>query len=282
MNWSFKIDILSTNTVERFEPLTNNCYECIVKFISNNDDDGLEQYLGQLVESLNVSQNVKWNKLNIIDKMYILTDIRGICIFPNIKLVVTDKEKGKMSYTVDLGEIERSIESNYIPSIVCKDKEYNTEIILHYPHEWDNKNELISYISEVTVDDITIPGNEISTDDISKIIDRLSPHIYGKLNKAKDTLEKSISKMKFVNVSSKIVSFKVDELLHYIKLLFSDTLTNVVELNYVLVKLANISMESIMKLTPIDAQLYYKMFLKEQAQRNKKQQKADGKGVSFS
>ena len=71
-----------------------------------------------------------------------------------------------------------------------------------------------------------------------------------------------------------IITLESTELLHFLTMLYTENYNNIVELNYILIKLAGMTLADIRTLTPVDAQLYYKMYLREQAERDK-QNKAE-------
>ena len=268
MSWNYKVNILSTDTVERFTPLTNTHYECIIKFIMGNDDAGLIAYLDHVVSSLCISQDFQWDQLNIIDKLFIFTSIRSICVSPIINITLTDSPK-KNTRTVELFPFRSSIADEYVLPIVCKDTDYNMEVTVHYPRNW-NENRLSSYITHISIDGTDIDVNTIDSKDIYKIIDQLTPHLHTKITEAREAVEKSVNAMTFFKPMDRDpITINLDELLYFIKLLYTEDFNNFIELNYVLVKLGRIGLADIMNLTPIDTQLYYKMYQREQAEREK-------------
>lgn len=273
--WNYKVNILSTDTVERFTPLTNAHYESIIKFIMGDDDEGLIEYLEQVIRALSVTQTIKWDTLNIIDKLFIIATIRSICVSPIINVTYTNSsdtdEPVPITCNVELFSVRSSINEEYLQPIICTDDEYNMKIVMHYPNRW-NENKLTSYISDITIDGTRISSNGVSSDDLYKIVNQLPPQIHVKAVHARETLEESINKMTFLNLGSQDpITLIVDELLHFIKILFTENFNNFIELNYVLVKMAKLSLTDVMKMTPIDTQLYYKMFMREQKEREKQE-----------
>ena len=267
MIWNYKVNILSTDTVERFTSLTNTHYESIIKFIMGDDDEGLIEYLEQLMQALSVTQTIKWETLNIIDKLFIIATIRSICVAPIINVTYKDsnttEEQTPITCNVELFSVRSSINKEYIQPIICRDDEYNMEIVMHYPTRW-NENKLTSYITDITIDGTHISSSGISSDDLYKIVNQLPPQVHVKAVHARETLEESINKMTFLNLESQDpITFIVDELIHFVKILFTENFNNFIELNYFLVKMAKLSLADVMNMTPIDTQLYYKMVVGE-------------------
>jgi len=274
--WNYKVNILSTDTVERFTSLTNAHYESIIKFIMGDDDEGLIEYLEQVIQALSVTQTIKWGTLNIVDRLFIIATIRSICVSPIINVTYKNssatEEQTPITCNVELFSVRSSINKEYLQPITCTDDENNIEIVMHYPTRW-NENRLTSYISDITIDGTHIlSSNGLSSDDLYKIVNQLPPQIHVKAVHARETLEESVNKMTFLNLGSQDpITLVVDELLHFIKILFTENFNNFIELNYVLVKMARLSLTDVMKMTPIDTQLYYKMFMREQKEREKQE-----------
>lgn len=277
MNWTVTAPILSHVKNYRFSPLTNKHHEIIIKYCMSKDDTGLILFLKQLLQELCTDENIDIESLPVIDQVFLLIRLRSICIGTRVDLVIDqDEDDKKSTYKTSLVEIQKNINKHYLQPITVTDDSTGLELMLHYPNSWSTPT-IDTYLRYIKTDNTpTLYTKDLSTDQINKVLDQLSTKASGKLQKAKQTLDKSVEDMVFVKLPDKDydITLSHDQYTHLLRVLYSDTLNNFIELMYVFVKIMNMQLSDVMQLTPSDTQMYYQMFVKETNEREKAQREA--------
>lgn len=278
MKWTFTSPILSHNKNYRFEPLTNNHQQTIIKYCMTKDVKGLIMFMQQLLQELSVDKKINFQRIPVIDQMFLLIRIRSLCI--NTRLEVKIQEENDVKHTVTLVDIQKSINKNYLNPIVVEDPNDSIYVTVHYPVTWEPP-EMHDYITGICIDGTDIDIHSYNNKQLQQIVANLPNQLVTNIQKKCNLFDDSINKMTFLKMPGNETDIVFDHSTYsyYLKLLFSDSLSNFIELMYVFVKVLNMSLSDVMDLTPADTQIYYQMYIKEMNEREKvqKQSRASNK-----
>ena len=86
MQFSSKLFLPILNEEIRYLNLNNNNYLDILKFITNNDDEGLIDYFYNILQEKILDKNLV-SKLSVIEKFLILLDLRSILLGDKLQLI---------------------------------------------------------------------------------------------------------------------------------------------------------------------------------------------------
>ena len=289
MDWTLTAPVISHGKNYRFKPLTNKHHEIIIKYCMSRDDSGLILSLKQMLKELCTDNTLDFDKIPVIDQVFLLVRLRSICIGTRVDLIVDqDSDDKKSTYKTSLVEVQKNINKHYHNPIIINDDSTGLELTLHYPTSWSTPT-IDTYLREIkTTNTEPLNASQLTSEQIFQILEQMSTKASGKLKKAKQTLDTSIEKMVFVKLPDKDhdINLSHDQYTHLLRVLYSDTLNNFIELMYVFVKILNMQLSDVMQLTPSDTQMYYQMFVKETNEREKAQRetnKSTGRNVpSFS
>jgi len=273
MNWTVTAPIISHQKNYRFEPITNKHHESIIKYCMGKDDSGLILYLQQMLQELCTDDSIIIENLPVIDQVFLLVRLRSICIGTRVELIVDgDEEDKKSTYKTSLVDIQKNINQHYLDPITVTDDSTGVDITLHYSSSWTDTS-TSTYITSIRTETTGIDLSQLDESKIDRILDQLSTKAISKIQKAIKSLDGSIEQMVFVKLPDKDydITLSHDQYTHLLRVLYSDTLSNFVELMYVFVKIINMQLSDVMRLTPSDTQMYYQMFVKETNEREKAQ-----------
>lgn len=283
--WTFTAPILSLQENFRFAPLKNKHYQSIIKYCTSKDDKGLILYLQNMLNMLSVDKTINYNALPVIDQFLLLVRIRSLSIGTRIELTFdsqtqekNDDEEPNLKYVVLLADIQKSINKNYLqPVLIDKD---GIKIKIHYPSTWDNPS-IGSYIKEISIENTLIKYDDLTATQQQNLLDNLPRDIHNELSKSINNLVKSVNKMIFLETDNDSTTVRLDysTLKQLMRTLYTHNIMNFVEQMYVFVKLLNMSLTDVMKLTPTDTNIYYQMYIKEMNEREKQSKQAAAKST---
>jgi len=292
--WTIPIYVPCYNKVLQFLPYTNHHHEHVIKFCESDDKIGLVRYFKELIPNLCIDYDINITTLPVIDQVMILLRLRTTCVGHEVKLVIpkeknedeseedvespqtetddSDPDQDKVTgdtYNVSLINIQKNIHENYHePIIVAVDN--NVEIELHYPTNWSTPKHM-DYIKRISVNNNTLINNGSQHHQISTILDNLPVRTHADLAKVHNILSGSINNMMYIQTHDDSDNIYLDHE-YYIDILttlFSDGLSNFIELMYVCVKMMNMTLSDARGITPLDTEMYYKCFEKENEERQK-------------
>lgn len=299
MNWSIPVYVPYLDSVVKYHPYTNRNQEHIIKYCGSEDKIGLLQYFKQMLRELCVDKKLEPDTLPVIDQVMMLLRLRSMCSGHELKLIIPDEDKKDtqqlppepdnddpppitrgddpdqpekplgITYNVSLLNIQRSIHENYHPPVTIGDPA-SVEIVLHYPTSWSTVT-FVDYIYSITVNNNTISNTKTTKHEINQLIDHLPIDILNDCKKVQQLLEKSIGNMVFVETLDDQDNIYMDHE-YYIDMLmtiYGEEYPHFVEMMYVFVKMIHMPLSDVMSLTPIDTQMYYKAFEKENEERER-------------
>ena len=299
MNWSIPVYVPYLDSVVKYHPYTNRNQEHIIKYCGSEDKIGLLQYFKQMLRELCVDKKLEPDTLPVIDQVMMLLRLRSMCSGHELKLIIPDEDKKDtqqlppepdnddpppitrgddpdqpekplgITYNVSLLKIQQSIHENYHPPVTIGDPA-SVEIVLHYPISWSTVT-FVDYIHSITVNNNTISNTKTTKHEINQLIDHLPIDILNDCKKVQQLLEKSIGNMVFVETLDGQDNIYMDHE-YYIDMLmtiYGEEYPHFVEMMYVFVKMIHMPLSDVMSLTPIDTQMYYKAFEKENEERER-------------
>lgn len=272
MEWTVTAPVILHQKNYRFNPVTNKHHEIIIKYCMSKDDKGLVIYLQSMLQQL-VTDDVQISDLPVLDQLFLLVRLRSLCIGTRLDVIIDKENKAK--HRVSLIDIQKSINEHYIHPVTISDSTNTVDVTIHYTKNWFS-NELIDHIHEIVIDGKDTSFNMLSSEQKQQIIDHLDTSHIKKIQTQVNMLKQSINRMVFVKMPGEEadVTITADQFTHILRIIYSDTLNNFVELMYVFVKILNFTLSDVMSLTPSDTQLYYQMFVKETNERDKAQKQA--------
>jgi hypothetical protein len=281
MDWTIPMMIPSTSGIIRLKPFLNKHHEHVIKFSSTNDYIGLVQYFKELLQQLCV-ENINISDLPVIDQVVLLLRLRTVCIGPSCTLIIPkvdsdDNEKksdekdetdpddspdGK-SYSVSLVDIQRDIMTNYIQPITIGNMD-DVLVTVHYPTCW-TKPTIKNYLSTVVIGNNNIDLKTLNDQQIDQLIDNFPVDILNKINKSIKRLDNNINERIYIKTvdSEPDIYLNHEIYIDILSVLYGEPLENFLEQIYVFVKFINMTMNDIMNLSPVDTQMYYALFEKE-------------------
>jgi hypothetical protein len=102
--FTFEIYVPSLDKHIRFKQFLNIHYKTILKYIQNNDNDGICDYFDWLINELSTEDII--SALNRVDKFIIILNLYIICVESQLDITLNCESTGKdFKYTVDLVDI---------------------------------------------------------------------------------------------------------------------------------------------------------------------------------
>lgn len=277
MQWTVKAPILSLGKNYKFKPITNKHHEAIIKYCMSKDDDSLVDYLQDMLQELCIDPGINIKNIPFLDQVFLLIRLRSLCIGTRVEVVVEGEQNTK--HKVPLVQSQKSINEHYMEpqQVDCEGVIWS----LHYPLS-GHPGDFESYIHGVCIDGNTFNTNGLTNEQFKQLLDETPPTHIRKLKKIANQFDNSVSKMIFATLpeGQEDVYLDPNHYVHYIRILYSDTLSNFIELMYVFVKIINMSLTDVMNLTPSDTQVYYQMFVKESIERQKAQDQSKSSSTS--
>lgn len=303
MNWTIPVYIPYLDKVVKYHPYTNRNQEHIIKYCGSEDKIGLLQYFKQMLRELCVSDSIEPDNLPVVDQVMMLLRLRSMCSGHEVKLMIPDsdqpekkpeppppvddepppitrsdepveqdKPKG-ITYNVSLLSLQKTIHENYQPPVTIGDSNA-IQVKVHYPFNWSTVD-FQDYISSISVNNNTVTNNKKNKHEIMQLIEHLPVDILNDIKKAQQIYEKSVQNMIFIETIDNSPNIYMDHeyFLDMLITIYNEEFPNFIELMYVFVKMMHMPLTDVMSLTPVDTQMYYKAFEKENEEREKARKK---------
>lgn len=283
MDWTIPMMIPSTSEIIRLKPFLNKHHEHVIKFGATKDYIGLVHYFKELLQQLCV-EDIDITSLPVIDQVVILLRLRTVCIGPSCTLIIPDENsddtdtksgnnktksesddtgpEGK-SYNVSLVDIQRDIMTNYMQPI-CIGNMNDVYVSVHYPTCW-TKPKIKDYISNVIIGNDHINLKSLTDQQFEQLIENLPVDITNKIHKSIEKLDNNINERIYIKTvgSEQDIYLNHEIYIDILSVLYGEPLENFLEQIYVFVKFINMTMNDVMNLSPVDTQMYYALFEKE-------------------
>ena len=265
----------------RYSCINNENYFQIIKFILNNDDEGLHEYFEWILSQIIIQKDII-PYLSNIEKFLILLDNRSITI-GNILSIKSEKNaKVDMHISSIKNKIVNNISNIELTKICSFD---NFKVYLSIPKSMliDNIDTVyMEVIDKLQIENEVINFSSLTEQEkniiISNIPATLTNDILDFIKKSQENLTKISLIYKNDNIGIEEVNINSYDstLFLFLKSIFKDDLMNFYELQYNMITKMNVSNDHFMSMTPNECKLFVKFYNEEK----KKEEDAQSKQQS--
>lgn len=251
----------------RLKELNFYQYELILKYILNNDDEGLEKCFEEVLVN-NLPDRIKLNKF---DKWFILCFLRAVCISPVSVYKVKTKENNSAAADISILEMLERISDKTL-----KDKIFinlqDVELVFTVPHNLATSDILKESLIAAVINKEEAILNEYEKDIIlNKMSNALKQLAKSNIsNEFDDCNFKLLSRLEEFGIKSP--SFKITDntLFEHVKRLYSLWSNVFHEKKYILINKVGFNVKDIMDMTPLECDVYINHYKQEQKAISKK------------
>lgn len=280
MQFSSKLFLPVLKEEIRYLNLNNNNYLDILKFVTNNDDEGLIDYFDNILQEKILNKKLV-SKLSIIEKFLILLDLRSILLGDKLQLI------NKENINIDLSI--SSIRDNLIKNInnieLIKHIDYNNiRLCLSTPKSFDVENIDKIYkeiIDKIKIDEEIIDFYSLTEDDKDHIINNLPANLAQELLEYIEFCQELSVNIDIIKGNDRIgldsVPLRVFDktLFYFLKNTFGNDLMGFYELQFNMMSKLNVSSDNFMKMSPAECKIFIQ-FYNQDMKRQEDAQKSSG------
>jgi hypothetical protein len=285
MKFSTKIFLPILKREVRFSSINNQNYFDIIRFIINDDNEGLNDYFEWLITDIVIDKNIIQDLSNI-EKFLILLDNRSLTIGNILNL------NNSKNIKIDISIL--NIKKNIIDKLKvldltkrCKINDIDLELSLPKSMIINNLDDLYKeIIDKIVVDDKIIKFNFLTNFDKDDIINNIplnsSNDIFNYIKNSQNLLSNFniISKNDKIGLDNVQLNLFDSSLFFFLKSIFKDDLLNFYELEYNMVSKMNFTIDNFMKLTPNECKLFIKFYNTEKKKEQDSNNEASRNNVS--
>lgn len=280
MHFTSKLYLPVLNKEIRYNNITNKYYFEILKFITNNDDNGLNEYFEWLLNELILEKHL-YNSLSNIEKFLIFLDVRSLSLGDTLHLNTNLSSK----IDVRIAFIKSNLINKLKEHELISSKDYNGyNVDLSIPKSFvieDIDNIYSQVINKISMDNEVIIFSDLTKFEKESIISSLpaevSLDILNYINYVAD-LTKNINIISG-NPNIGLESFHLNvfdkSLFYMLKTIFKDDLLNFYELQYFLISKMNVTYSHFMSMTPNECKIYLNFYNKEMKKQEEAQEEAN-------
>jgi hypothetical protein len=265
MQFSSKLFLPVLNEEVRYLNLNNNNYLDILKFVTNNDDEGLIDYFDNILQEKILDKNLV-SKLSVIEKFLILLDLRSILLGDKLQLI------NKENINIDLSI--SSIRDNLIKNInnieLIKYINYNNiQLCLSTPKSFDTENIDKIYkeiIDKIKIDEDIIDFYSLTDEDKDHIINNLPANLAQELLEYIEFCQDISQNIDIIKGNDRIgldsVPLRVFDktLFMFLKNTFGNDLMGFYELQFNMMSKLNVSSDNFMKMSPAECKIFIQFY----------------------
>jgi hypothetical protein len=280
MEFSSKLFLPILKEEIRYLNLNNHNYLDILKFITNNDDEGLINYFEEILKEKIKNKKVI-SKLTNIEKFLILLDLRAVLLGDKLQLI------NKENINIDLSI--SSIRDNLIKNInileLIKYVDYsNIQLCLSIPNSLNVENIDQVYkelIKEVKIEDENIQFSLLTEEEKDTIIGSLPANLSQELLKFVDVCQDLSEKIHIIRGNERLgienVPLRVFDktMFSFLKSTFGNDLMGFYELQFNMMSKLNVSSDNFMKMSPNECKIFIN-FYNQDMKRQEEGQRSGG------
>jgi len=301
MRFAQKIKLLNGKDVWVKE-ITLGQYKTLVKSIYSEDDESFIYHSNVIIQENLNSDN--YSEISVIDKVLILLQLKAISVEPDLKLKIKCEEtKREFEHVAPIDSLIKGLvltdcsKKVYIDDFIIDTsliKAKDEHVFLEKTLSSTDIEKLFFYtvvssIDKVTYKNKTIDFTNIAWDERVQIISRLPSKLSASIIDNIKEVEKTISQNKLLSVLSpytnKIalelpLTTNIASLIRFIKLVYTENLTNLYTISYNLINRAGFSGDYLDSITPVESQVYW-IYCQKQMQKESEQENSNEKGINL-
>jgi hypothetical protein len=266
----------------RFRNLNNNHYFDILKFITNNDDDGLNEYFENLLLTLIVNKSF-FSKLSNLEKFLILLDLRSISVGDQLQITGLNSIKVDLSLMSIKNSINDKILNSNFKKTLNFDKNCNISLSIPKTFFVDDIDKIYTeIIDNIEMDKEIINFCDLTNEEKLLILDKIPATTSGDILQFITNIQNVISNINIITGNEKFgletikLSVFDKTMFMFLKSIFTDDLYNYYELQFNLSNKMNVSYDHFMKMSPNECKLFINFYNKEMKKQEEAQQKQGG------
>jgi len=280
MQFSSKLFLPILKEEIRYQNLNNSNYLDILKFITNNDEEGLLNYFEEILKE-KVQNKKIISKLTNIEKFLILLDLRSVLL--GDKLGLLNKENVNIDLSIS------SIRDNLINNIknikLINSINYNNIYLsLSIPNSLNLENIDQIYkelIKEVKIENENIEFFFLTEEEKDTIISNLPANLSQEILNFVDICQELSEKLNIIKGNERLgienIPLRVFDktMFSFLKSTFGNDLMGFYELQFNMMSKLNVSSDNFMKMTPNECKIFIN-FYNQDMKRQEEGQRASG------
>ena len=284
MKFNNKIFLPIIKKFVRVEPLANRHYFELSKFITNNDDEGISNYLDYVIDDILLEKELSKDLCNI-DKFVTILTSKIISSGSKISIVGSNSVKTEFSLNGIINNIVKNLKDFDYEKIITTE---NLEITISLP-----KNLLISdidqiykeIINKIKINEESILFNSLTENEKVDIMNNIPISCTGDILEYISKTQETFKNISIIQENAKMgmqgVPFNAfdNTLFMFIKSLFGENLKNYYELQYILYTKLNMSLDHYMSITPNDCKIFINLYNEDMKKQQDEQQKSASGGM---
>ena len=266
----------------RFKNLNNSHYFNILKFITNNDEEGLNDYFENLILDLIIDKSI-FSDLSNLEKFLILLEMRSSSVGDSLQITGNNSSKIDLSIISIKNTIQNKVnELNLTKNLKC---ENNYNVFLSIPKTFliDNIDKMYTeIIDKIEIQDETLKFFNLTSTEKELIINNIPATISVNILSFIKNIQSFIGDINIITGNEKFgletikLSVFDKTMFLFLKSIFTDDLYNYYELQYSLSNKMNVSYDHFMKMSPNECKLFINFYNKEMKKQEEAQQKQGG------
>jgi hypothetical protein len=280
MEFSSKLFLPILGEEIRYLNLNNHNYLDILKFVTNNDDEGLINYFNNILSEKIVNKNLV-KELSVVEKFLILLDLRSILLGDKLQLI----NKQNINIDLSISSIRDNLIKNIRDTELIKYINYNNiQLSLSIPKSFDVEN--IDKIYKEIIDKIKIEDDDMYfyslTEEekdtiISNLPANLAQELLGYIEYCQELSENIdiIKGNERIGLDSVPLRFFDKTLFYFLKNTFGNDLMGFYELQFNMMSKLNVSSDNFMKMSPAECKIFIQ-FYNQDMKRQEDAQKSSG------
>jgi len=278
MNFSTKLFLPILKKEIRIEPICNRYYFNLIKYITNDDEEGIKDYLEYIISQIVVDKDII-NDLSNLEKFLILISSKSFSSGNKIQISGENQVKTDILISSIIKNILTNIENYDFNNTIIID---NIQINLNLPKKIKLKDEEDIYkeiINEIKIDEESIKFFLLTDFEKNAIINSipisLNNYILQYIKKIQETLDKIVilfggEKRGFADLKLNVFD---NSLFYFLKSLFNDDLKNFYELQFILINKISFTYDHFLSLTPNDCKIFINLY-NEDIKKQQEEQKS--------
>lgn len=266
----------------RLKSINNGHYFDLLKFITNNDDEGLNYFFENLILELIVDKSL-YSKLSNLEKFLILLDLRSTSVGDSLQVTGTNSSKIDLSLISIKNSIQNKIDILELSKCLKCGNNYNVYLSTPKTFLIDDIDKMYTeIIDKIQINDEILNFFDLTNNEKELIINNIPATISNNILTFIKNIQFSVGEINIITGNEKFgletikLSVFDKTMFLFLKSIFTDDLYNYYELQYNLSNKMNVSYEHFMKMSPNECKLFINFYNKEMKKQEEAQQKQGG------